>query len=392
VLTIAECVDRALSFTPSVEIAAAGSDLNEAQARELGGSLLPGLRAETEYSQSPGYQQVITNRGLSRGQLMLDFLLFDGGRRLAQLRAARYRFQSAIFGASAARWQVVFDTEVAYFDMLRARAVEFEQARSLVRIDRFVRTLRALNRSGRATANDVLKIGLLQSQAQIDLQKAHADRQRASIVLGSLIGDYGQDELLVAAAPLLPFPGETDLARNPNLEAARYETNATALDLEAARDEKKPTVRISLTAGALGIDFVKTFLHFRGASYGGVISLPIFDGGAIDARIDQAKARERQASAQVRKIAVDLTQQFSQAKVKYHDAVRQAELLARSRGTADDAFALAWARFLGGGTITLFEVLDTYQQAQKVRFDRLDQEFAANQAAASAALALGTSP
>jgi outer membrane protein TolC len=311
---------------------------------------------------------------------------------MAQIRAARYRFQSAVLGANAARWQVVFDTEVAYFDLQRARAMEAEQSRSLDRIGRFARTLRALNRSGRATANDVLKIGLLQSQAQIDLQKAHADRQRASVVLGSLIGDYGQDDLLVAAAPLLPFPGETDLTRNPNLEAARYEINATGQDLAAARDEKKPTVRISLTAGALGIDFVKTFLHFRGASYGGVISLPIFDGGAIDARIDQAKAHERQASAQARKLAVDLTQQFSQARVKYHDALRQAELLAGSRASADDAFALAWARFLGGGTITLLEVLDTYQQAERVRFDRLDQEFAANQAAASAALALGTSP
>jgi hypothetical protein len=46
---------------------------------------------------------------------------------------------------------------------------------------------------------------------------------------------------------------------------------------------------------------------------------------------------------------------------------------------------------LGGGNVTLLEVLDAFQQAENLHLTRLDQEFATRQAAAQAALVLGDS-
>jgi outer membrane protein TolC len=42
-------------------------------------------------------------------------------------------------------------------------------------------------------------------------------------------------------------------------------------------------------------------------------------------------------------------------------------ILAESFPLAEDNFDLAWARFLGGGTSTLLEVLDSYRQAENLR-------------------------
>jgi hypothetical protein len=50
---------------------------------------------------------------------------------------------------------------------------------------------------------------------------------------------------------------------------------------------------------------------------------------------------------------------------------------------------LTWTRFLGGGTATLLEVLDSYEHAEELRISRVQQDFAAREAAAEGALLYG---
>jgi len=57
--------------------------------------------------------------------------------------------------------------------------------------------------------------------------------------------------------------------------------------------------------------------------------------------------------------------------------------------TADDNFALTWTRFLGGGTATMLEVLDSYTQAEQLRLLHFDQEFNAREAVAETNLLFG---
>ncbi len=50
-LTLRDAIDRALRFAPSVAMAAASSDLSEAQTRETRAPMYPSLSAASEYSQ-----------------------------------------------------------------------------------------------------------------------------------------------------------------------------------------------------------------------------------------------------------------------------------------------------------------------------------------------------
>src|SRR5580704_16020873 len=124
-LTLNECVERALRTIPKLAEAGAAIDLTAAQRREVGASLYPTLRSDVEYFQEPGYREAITNRGLAAGQLLADYQLFDGGRRLAQLRAAQFAEQASSLGLDAARSQVIFDTSVAFYNLVHsAQALE----------------------------------------------------------------------------------------------------------------------------------------------------------------------------------------------------------------------------------------------------------------------------
>jgi outer membrane protein TolC len=161
------------------------------------------------------------------------------------------------------------------------------------------------------------------------------------------------------------------------------------MQVQAAQAERYPTVQFALTAGALGIDPESTIDHHYGASYDGVVSMPVFQGGLITSHIDQAKAKQLQAVAQARSAEYLLRRRVDDARLRYQRARDAIAIVDRSQSNADDGFALTWTRFLGGSSVTLLEVLDAYVQAENLRIARIEQEFAAREAVAEAALLYG---
>ena len=85
-LNLEDAIGRALAFAPAAAAAAAQSDLYSARLDESRASMFPTIAADGEYNQTPGYDSVVTNRGLTLAQLGLSYTVFDGGRRGAQLR------------------------------------------------------------------------------------------------------------------------------------------------------------------------------------------------------------------------------------------------------------------------------------------------------------------
>jgi outer membrane protein TolC len=210
-------------------------------------------------------------------------------------------------------------------------------------------------------------------------------------MLGSMIGDFSDSNLRITdiASPVPPPNG--DVSHNPAYRAAARQVQAAKLALDAARAERAPTFKLALTTGWEGVDPPRTFDHYFGASYDGLVNVPIFDGGLIRSHIDQAQAAVRAALAQQRQVELINQRDLDDARSRYHGAADQIAILRQSQQIADDAFALAWARFLGGGNITLLEVITAYQQAENLRLAINDQEFTARQASAQAEAILGLS-
>ncbi|MGH7813678.1 MAG: TolC family protein [Candidatus Binataceae bacterium] len=387
-ITLPEAIARALRYAPAVEAANAAGELSRAHADEDRAALFPTASAGAEYYQAPGYSQVITNRGLSAAMLSLDYTAWDWGRRAAQLRAAQYVSEAAQLGVTAARAQIVFDTASAYFDLARAGDTVRDLNGSLDRLARYVATVAALRKSGRATVSDVLKVRSSRDSVELALAAAAGDRERAASDLGALINMSGNDFDVAEPSGVPPKPSG-DLARSPVQQAAQRAIASAKMQIKAARAERYPTVKLAFTAGFVGIDPPATIDRNFGGSYDTVVSMPLFDGGAISARIDQAAAREHAAIAQAREAGYLLSRRMAEARARYDQAVHQIAVLARAQPTADDSFALAWTRFLGGGNVTMLEVLDSCRQANSLRLQRIGQLFAAREAAAEVNLLNG---
>jgi len=388
-ITLDEAITRALKVAPSLESAAAQSDLGRARIEEARAPLFPSVLGNGEYDQPSGYDKAISNGGLTQAQLALTYTAFDGGRRSAQLHAAHYAALAATLGVRAAQAQVVFDTAAAYFDLLRDSESQAELANSVSHLAKYLDIVEGLQRSGRAIANDVLTLQVARDAAELSLAAAGQARAQASIVLGSMIDDFGDTSLMAAEISGLPPPPTGDFTQSPAYQAAVRQLQAAKLTVDAARAERIPNLNLTLTTGWQGINPPKTFGHHFGASYGGAAVVPLFQGGLVRSHIDQALASERAALAQQKQIELQVKRDLAAANVRYQGALGQLAILRRAQQSASDAFALDWTRFLGGGSATILEVTNAYQQAENLRLVRYDQEFNGRQAAAQARMILG---
>jgi outer membrane protein len=388
-LTLDEAVRRALVNAPAAAAARAQSDLDGARAREAEASFLPSVDALGEYNQAPGYSRTVSNGGLTQAQLALDYTAYDGGRRSNQLRAARYVADAAQLGVDVTRAQIVFDATVAYFDLVHARDRARELDRSVARLTQYLAIITNLERRGRAIANDILKIRATRDINELTLASARQDVAHAVIVLDALLGAADGAEVTPAEVHDLPPAPSGDIARSPVFRVAQRQLDAAAAGVAVARAERMPTVKLALTSGWQGINPDHTFNRNLGASYDGTITVPIFTGGLERAHSDEAQAAQHLEAAQLRATELTLKRDLADAGARYQGTRRQLAILAQAQTTADDAFALTWTRFLGGGNTTLLEVTDAYQQAENLRVARIDTEFAVRQAAAQAALILG---
>jgi outer membrane protein len=391
-ITLQEAISRALQIAPSLELAAAQNNLSSAQVAAARAPLLPAIDGVAEYNDSPGYDPTISNNGLSLAQLTLGYTAFDGGRRTALLRAARYAREAAMLGVRAARAQIAYDVSVAYFDLMRAQETGDEQQASLERLSRYVSIIESLRNTGRANDSDVLKIKSARDSTRLALATTRENREHASIVLGSMIGEYDAPNLAVVELSRLPALPNGNVDNSPSVRAAQRQVQSAQLTIRAARDERYPTLKLALTAGWEGVYPRQTLRRFYGASYDGTLSVPIFDGGLISSHIDTARANEQAADARLRAVQLQVRRDFADARSRYDNAQQQLSILKASQTTVNDAFALDWTRFLGGGNVTLLEVLTSYQQTISLRLARFNQEFAMRQAAAQARLVLGVAP
>jgi outer membrane protein, adhesin transport system len=388
-LTLPEAINRAIKFAPSMDAAAATSDMTAAQMREQRAPLFPSISTGGEYYNAPGYDEVVTNRALSAAMVMATYTAWDWGRRTAKWRAARYVAEAARLGLAAAQAQIAYDTTVAYEELFRAHQSSDELRTSLERLERYVATIEALSQSGRANASDVLKVRTARDAVEIALEQQRIATQRAAANLGSLIGEFNQPDLEITELTGVPPKPGIDIASSPVIQATKRALSSAGLQVDAAKAERLPTFQVAFTTGFVGIDPPETWSHDFGGSYDTVLSMPIFDGGLITSHIDQAKAKVASAKAQARDTEYTLTRRITDASIRYDQAERMLDLLARAQPTADDSFALSWTRFLGGGSVTLLEVLDAYQRAEDLRLQHFEQEFALREAAAEINLLCG---
>jgi outer membrane protein len=337
--------------------------------------------------------------------LAVKWLLFDFGRRDANLEAARADSFMANAGFTAVHHKLVLDVSQTYFALGAARG-QLRAAQKALTTAQTVETATSAKRErGLVTIVALTQAQRQTAQARYSLAAAQGGERTALANLIAAIGIPAATPLEVADGADMPLPATPQqsiaaavnaaLAHRPDIIAALGNVDAAEASLKAAQRAYRPSIGLSARAfqnfGSLSSDGGSTSTVDRtGESVMLSFSLPLFDGGERADRISIARATLHESQANLELARDGVAQQVVSAYdglltgLAEYDA---AETLRQAANTSYDAALHSYQQGVGTYTDLATEenaVADAERQIEDARAD-------AHTAAAQLAFAVGLS-
>jgi NodT family efflux transporter outer membrane factor (OMF) lipoprotein len=365
---------EALERNRDLAAAAAAVDAAAAQARIDGADLWPearlglsAVRARRNFLGFPLPGGGILSTTSSQLGVSLDtgWELDLWGRAASRASAALAELQATEHDLEAARLSIAGQTVKAYLAAVEARR-QAELADAVVESNRMTASrIRERTRLGLRPALDLrlAEENLASSEAAAAARRELVDGARRQLEL--LLGRYPAAAVETAAAlPNVPpappagLPAEL-LARRPDLAAAERRLAAFGARLSEAEASLLP--RLSLTgSGGTATEELRDLvdLDFRVWSLAANLLTPLFEGGRLEAAVDLAEARRRQALARYAQAALVAFSEVEVALAAEQTLARREEALGRAAAEARAAYDISRGRYLGGllDIVTLLEV------------------------------------
>lgn len=338
------------------------------------------LRASTTVgvTQNTNSVNTLTNGGrVLTAQLNLSYPLFQGGRVKNAINAAEARVIAGRADLRNTEGNVFTDAVSAYMDVIRDQSiVELNRKQ----VDVLTTNLRASR--DRFQVGDLTRTDVAQSEARLSLARSQFAQAQGTLTSSResyrrIIGKW--PERLDPPPPLPKLPATPDeavqvaLDNSPAIQTATASTQAANYDVRTARAARLPTF------SAVGGSAYNNYLGTRALSAGlpagtpglnneasqnnvGVsLTLPLYQGGLVGARVRQAQAVESQALEQ----GIDVERQvIAQARAAF--AVFQAagtSIEANQQAVSANTLALEGVRAENSaGTRTVLEVLNAEQE------------------------------
>ncbi|WP_119153407.1 efflux transporter outer membrane subunit [Caldimonas tepidiphila] len=368
-------VDAALARNADLLQAAARVEQADAQLREAGSALFPSVNGSANGSRARrfvnGQAVTGTNLGLS---LSTAFELDFWGRLRRADEAARAQALASRHARDTVRLTVAALTAQAYLS-LRSLDEQIAITRETLRTrDEQLRVLRSRVEAGVSGRLDLDQSQVLRADAAVQLRELQRQRALAASQLGLLAGEpglqVGEGRLgqPVPAAPPAGLPSSL-LLRRPDVQQAEQRLVAANALVGVARAAMFPS--LSLT-GALGGESPElSNLLDAGSriwSLGFGLTVPLFNGGRLAARTDQAWAVQREAVAAYQGAVQSAFQDTADALATLR-AARESEADVQQRWQASaNALKLAQMRY-DAGYSAYVELLDAQRTANAARLE-----------------------
>ena len=332
--------------------------------------------------------------------LALKWLLFDFGRRDAQLQAARADSFVANVAFTGVHQKLIFEVSQAYFDLGAARGRLHAAQKALSTALTTQEAATAKQTSGLATVVAVAQAQRQTAQARYTLAAAEGTERTMRANLVAALGVPAATEIDVvdsAELPLPPAPADSvskavdqALAHRPDVIAALGKVDAAEAALKGERRSYYPVIQLSGQAfqniGSLNSDGGPySNIDRPGQSILLSFSVPLFDGGMRRNRISMADAKAREAQEQLAAARDSASQQVVRAYNALSTSLAEYDAATALSQAAHTAYEAALRSYRQGvGTYT---DLSTEENAV-VQGDTQVEDARANAHTAAAALAL----
>ena len=190
---------------------------------------------------------------------ILDYIIFDFGRRLQEISISRSNLLAANFLFNDTHRTIIFQVMQAYYRLLNSKGQEDAAEANLKNAQTVQQAAEARLQQGLATLPDVLEARSAAAQADYDLQAAIGATEIAHGDLATALGISPTSQFQVESIQNLTIPQELAdtvessidraLAQRPDLMQRVEELRAANSEVKAARTAYLPTLSIDGNAG-----------------------------------------------------------------------------------------------------------------------------------------------
>lgn len=360
-LSRADAVRLALSRGTAARIAAEKVEESRAVAYQARAALMPQLKVSLAQS-----DQSLDSEGFGftiPGTRVLGPFSFSDGRISAALSvvdlAARARWDAAragIAASEAAREKTENDVAAAVFTLYTALLDAEAQLKGREATVSLFEKLRDLaedqKKAGLGTRLDTTRALVQLARENQALASAREQREAARLALLHATGLDQSSEVVatdVLAVPGAPPPAGEALAeareRRPELRLADERIGAAGLLSRSARAERLPVLGLQLQGGYSG-NRLSDLAWTRGVAAG--VSIPVFTGGGLTARIAEADVRKREAETAKTEALRQVEEEVRRALVALETARSRVALAEENLRLSTEELEVAEDRFRNG--------------------------------------------
>jgi len=332
-------------------------------------------RNETEIFGSQGsgaqFSGGTTLRTSQQTTLQAQQPLFRGFRTLANTEQAKANVAAQRARLTSTEQNVMLDAASAYFDVLRDQAVVDLNEQNVRVLNRQLEATLDRFRVGEITRTDVAQAEARLSGAVAARIRAEGNFQRSVAAYVNTIGQMPQ--ALTQPNPPQMLPGSLEnaislaITENPNFIAANFTAEAAQQTVRAVRGELLPTVDLQ-GSYSRAWDTVADQSIVRGASARAVVTVPLYQKGAVYARLRQAKHTAGQRQLEAEQARLDARESVTSAWENYQAATASIESIAAQINASEIALE-GVQREAEVGSRTVLDVLDAEQELLDARVD-----------------------
>jgi len=362
IYTLPELVNVAEQNNPETRVAWENAKVRAADLGVSKASLYPTLAAvalaQTERTNiffSPVFIRQTT--GTFAPVLVLDYIIFDFGRRLQEVAISRSNLLAANFLFNDTHRKVIFQVMEAYYRVLNSKGQEDAQQANLKNAQTVQDAAEARLNEGLATLPDVLEARSAAAQADYDLQAAIGATEIAHGDLATALGISPTSQFQVESIESLTIPQDlTDtveisidraLAQRPDLMQRVEQLRAAGAEIKAAKTTYLPTLSFDGSGGLAhsyaaqkpGMELYSPTQETWDARLS--LTWNLFDGFARENRLGRAKADQKQAAAEVDAIRDQVENQVWSAYSTARTALRQQKAAAALLTAATQSYNAA---------------------------------------------------
>jgi outer membrane protein len=324
--------------------------------------------------------------------------LFDGGRRIYELRQARANVTSAESGEVLQSFRSALEVSQQYFIVLAARESEAAARVQLEQAEQQLRAASARVAAGAATRSDSLRSVIQVGNAQLALLNARNDMRVASAALTRLVGTpYTVTAESSDSANLrldVPLDSASLLAlaeRGPAVEQAEAARVAARAGTRAARSAYLPTISATYNYSGNGTNQTFRFVDERYAYSNSLrfnLQLPIFNQLQREEGIVRANVAADNAEAQLRDARLLAQQSLAQFLGQLQTSAQQVAIQEAAIAAATEDLRVQQQRYELGAS-TLLDVLTSQTQLNQARVALIQARYQARTARAQIEALIG---